>query len=56
MSYYQMIAVTVEMGGDNAYLHNKSELDFGVHTLYHTNKDNIGVERIVEQAREEILA
>ena len=49
MSHYQIIATTIEMKGDNAYLHNKGGLDFGVQVSYLSNEDNIDVESIVER-------
>ncbi len=53
MSHYQIMAATLEMNGDNAYLHNKGGLDFGVRVSYHANEDNTGVNRIDEPATEE---
>ena len=52
MPHYQIMAVTPEMKGDNAYLHNEDGLDFGVRVSYHTNKENTGVEIIDEPTTE----
>ena len=56
MSYYQITAATLEMNGDNVYLHNKGGLDFGIRVLYHANWGNTCVDRIDEPMTEEILA
>ena len=53
MSHYQIMAATLEMNGDNAYLHNKGGLDFGVRVSYHANEENTGVNRIDEPASDE---
>lgn len=53
MSHYQIMAATLDMNGDNAYLHNKGGLDFGVRVSYHANEDNTGVNRIDEPTSEE---
>ena len=46
MSHYQIIAATLKMNGDNAYLHNKGGLDVGVRVSCHANEVNAGVDRI----------
>ena len=56
MSHYQVMAATLEMKGDNSYLHNKGGLAFGVKVLYHASEKNTGFERIVEPTTEESSA
>ena len=56
MSLYQIIAAITEIKGENAYLYSKCEFYFGARFSYHTNKNNIGVERSVEPTRKEILS
>ena len=56
MSHHQVIASALEMDGDNAYLKNKGGLDFGVRMSFHANRDNTGVERIVEPVEESSAA
>ena len=56
MSHYQIMVSTIELKLDNTYLHNKGDLDFGVQLSYHANKDNTGVDGIIEPETEEIPA
>ena len=46
MSHYQVIAAALEMDGDNAYLKNKGELNFGVRLSFHANIDNTRAEKL----------
>ena len=46
MSHHQVIAVALEMKGDNVYLRTKEGLDFGIKTTFIPNREQNGVERI----------
>ena len=48
MSHHQVVAAALEMYEDNAYLKNRGGLDFGVRMSFHSNRENTGVDRIME--------
>ena len=56
MSHHQVIASALEMEGDNAYLKNRGGLDFGVRMSFHANRENTGVDRIMEPVENDSAA
>ena len=48
MSHHQVMAAAYEMDGDNAYLTQNYDLDFGIRLNFYPNEDITGVVRVAE--------
>ena len=53
MSHHQVIAVALEMKGDNVYLRTKGGLDVGIKNTFIPNREQNGVEIIISNVQNE---